>query len=315
MVPVVAFMNLKGGVGKTTLASNTIRSLASIGKVKILLMDLDSQCNLTQMFCSAEEIDQRSSRSVYQCFESRQFLKERPGPSDLKVSLYTNEIGSEIDIIYGSFETFRLAVSMPGGLVANAAIQHFYEFMDKAKREYELIVLDTNPSATFTTLCALDTANFLIAPITMDSFSMRGIHLLTHVLQGRYQWLANPKRVRIMPNRIPVTADARTLDRLEREERELRERFPHLQDSIMTSRIHESKLLSHKSCGGGFVADRRVWPMHRQWKARVKEDFDRAAQEILLSIREAFGDAAGHEENTLDAMRRQLEENPARAVG
>jgi cellulose biosynthesis protein BcsQ len=64
MVPVVAFMNLKGGVGKTTLAGNTIRSLADIEKLKILLIDLDSQCNLTQMFCSAEEIDRRAAAAA-----------------------------------------------------------------------------------------------------------------------------------------------------------------------------------------------------------------------------------------------------------
>ena len=315
MVPIVAFMNLKGGVGKTTLAGNIVRSLADIEKLKILLMDLDLQCNLTQVFCGSEEIDRRSGRSVYQCFDSRQFFKEPPGPSDLKISVYSNRRGSQIDMIYGSFDTFRLAVAMPGGLVANAAVQHFYNFMDKTRREYDLIVLDTNPSATFTTLCALDAANFLVAPITMDTFSMRGVHLLTNVLKGRYQWLANPKRVRILPNRIPVTSDARAQDRLDREEKEVRERFPHLQDSLMLNRIHEFKLLSHKAPDTGFIADRRIWPIHRAWRSRVVEDFNRAAKEILLSIKEAFGDAAGHQENTLDAMRRQLEENPARAVG
>jgi chromosome partitioning protein len=315
MVPVIAFMNLKGGVGKTTLAANTIRSLADIEKRKILLIDLDSQCNLTQVFCSADEIDRRSGRSVYQCFESKSFFKAPPTPSDLKVLLYKNDAGSVIDIIYGSFDTFRLAVAMPGGLASNAAVQHFYDFMDRARAEYDLIVLDTNPSATFTTLCALDAANFLVAPITMDTFSMRGIHLLTHVLKGRYQWLGNPRRVRIMPNRTPVSSDSRAMERLDRDEKELREKFPLLTDSIMVSRISESKLLSHKAPDGGFIADRRVWPMHKHWKARVKAEFDAAAREILLSVKEAFGDAAGHEENTLDAMRRQLEENPARLVG
>jgi hypothetical protein len=41
----------------------------------------------------------------------------------LKVQLYSNRAGSVIDMIYGSFETFRLAVAMHGGLVANAAVQ------------------------------------------------------------------------------------------------------------------------------------------------------------------------------------------------
>jgi hypothetical protein len=118
-----------------------------------------------------------------------------------------------------------------------------------------------------------------------------------------------------MPNRIPTSTDTKVQDRLDREEKAVRNSFPHLKDSIMVSRIHESKLLSNKAPDGGFVADRRLWAVLRPWQARVKADFDKAAKEILLSVREAFGDAAGHKENTLDAMRRQLEENPARLVG
>ena len=222
MVPVIAFMNLKGGVGKTTLAGNTIRSLADIAKLKILLMDLDFavQPHADVLLCRGHR--PRSGRSVYQCFESRHFFKEPPGPSDLKMMLYKNKIGQPHRY------RLRLVRDLPpcrrhaGRARANAAVQHFYNFMDKARAEYDLIVLDTNPSATFTTLCALDAANFLVAPITMDTFSMRGIHLLTHVLKGRYPWLGNPRCVRIMPNRIPVSTDTRALDRLEREEKEVR---------------------------------------------------------------------------------------------
>jgi len=309
MKPVVAFMNLKGGVGKTTLAGNTARALADVEKQKILLMDLDSQCNLTQLFCSADEIDRRAERSVYQCFESKQFLKQPPYPSDLKVGLYSSPTGGQVDIIFGSYETFRLAITAPGKLVPKAAAQHFGDFMQRARAEYDLIILDTNPSASFTTLCALDVANFLVAPITMDLFSLRGIHLIKQVLSDRYTWLGNPKRIRIFPNRIRrARSDAET-EMMERHEQEIRSRFPRLDSSIMTNRIHESRLLFQRAPGGGFIADRQIYAIHRRAKSKVCEDFEQAARELSLSLKEAFGDARYDGEANLRALRRRFKED------
>lgn len=313
MVPVIAFMNLKGGVGKTTLAANLARAIVDLQSTKILLMDLDSQCNLTQLFCPSSEIDQRSGRSVFQCFESRHFFKQPPTPGDLKVSLYSDSSGSQIDIIYGSFETFRLAV-LPGGLQVKAAVQHFEDFMTRAINEYDLIILDTNPSGTFTTLCALGVSNFLVAPVTLDNFSMRGVHLLTNVLSSRFPWLDNPKRVQLLLNRIPRTTDVSMLNRLDREEHDIRNNFPNLASSIMGNRIYESKLLANRQPQLGFVADRPIWPMLRPALAKVKRDFAEAANELLLAINRAFSYAETNVATTLGVMRNHFEEGHDRPL-
>ena len=189
-IPVVSFLTMKGGVGKTTLAANITRAIADVEKRKILLIDTDAQCNLTQIFAEPAEIDHKSARSIYQAFDGPHLY----GPDDLKHSIYTNRRnGSTIDLIFGSFETFALSVAATP-TVRERASERFKHFMRQAREAYDLVVLDTNPSATFTTMEALGASNFLVAPITFDGFSMRGIHLITHTLRDRYEWLRNPRQ-------------------------------------------------------------------------------------------------------------------------
>jgi cellulose biosynthesis protein BcsQ len=62
-VPILAYLTMKEGVGKTTLAANLTRGIAEARRRRILLIDADSQCNLTQLFLDSDQIDKR--RSIY----------------------------------------------------------------------------------------------------------------------------------------------------------------------------------------------------------------------------------------------------------
>jgi chromosome partitioning protein len=48
MPQVISFINMKGGVGKTTLAVNVAHGLASVHRKKVLIVDADPQFNATQ---------------------------------------------------------------------------------------------------------------------------------------------------------------------------------------------------------------------------------------------------------------------------
>jgi chromosome partitioning protein len=55
--PVIAVLNLKGGVGKTTLAAHVFRELFVAERLSILLVDLDPQYNLSQQLLAPPAYD------------------------------------------------------------------------------------------------------------------------------------------------------------------------------------------------------------------------------------------------------------------
>ena len=69
--PVIAFSNLKGGVGKTTLAAHLSSCLSHLNQLSILMIDLDPQANLSQFVLSQNRLGElvEHDRSVLSLFE------------------------------------------------------------------------------------------------------------------------------------------------------------------------------------------------------------------------------------------------------
>jgi hypothetical protein len=204
-------------------------------------------------------------------------------------TVYTNKTnGCRIDLVAGSFETFSFILAPPTR--QQQAAGSFNQFMNKAKSEYDLIIFDTNPSATFLTLQALAASDFLVAPITFDSFSLRGLDLIRRELGKKHEWLTNPRRIRIVPNKIRRASKDSDRARQEAEEQVIVAKFPHLEESIMLSRIHESGFLDNRlgKRGLGFVVDQNVLPMHKDNMDTVKSDFESVGRALWIALAEAF---------------------------
>lgn len=98
MKPIVSIVNHKGGVGKTTVTSNLAHQLALKGK-KVLVVDVDHQCNSTSIFCGMDIIETMTlhdvlqgadpSRCVYPTnYDGIFCLPNTPKTSTLEVELY-----------------------------------------------------------------------------------------------------------------------------------------------------------------------------------------------------------------------------------
>lgn len=203
--PVVTVMNLKGGVGKTTLTSQLAAVYQARNKNRVLLIDFDPQYNLTQLFYPGPQADEAIStdRSVISLFEKSRIHKPGlPSPADEWNTLSTEpfappardvlthsllgdaNLKGRLDLIFGQFEISKYAFSTDqAGL--ESVRENFLRSMDHLRSLYDLIILDTNPNATFLTRCALQASDRLIAPMFTDVYSLRGVRLLNRVIKDQ----------------------------------------------------------------------------------------------------------------------------------
>ncbi len=163
---ILAVVNQKGGVGKTTTAINLAASLALAGK-KILIVDSDPQGNSTSgLGFRKEEVD----TGVYDIYAERATVKDTVLSSDVQ-ELYI--IPSTIDLLAVEVEL----VSREGReyLLANA--------LKEIKEDYEYIFIDCPPSLGLLTLNALVAAEAVIVPVQCEYYSLEGLGLLTRTIR------------------------------------------------------------------------------------------------------------------------------------
>lgn len=198
--PVIALMNLKGGVGKTTVCAHVFSALQKERENRVLLIDLDPQYNLSQIFFQRTTVDTLGlmDSSVISLFEPSQLQGvESPGenwdfvnmtelafpPLDqIARRLIPAEGGrGRLDVIVGQFEIAKYAFIEDPPQRAQAR-ENFRKAIAALRAHYDFIVIDTNPSASFLTRCAIDVATRILAPVRADRLSLRGVRLLKKLL-------------------------------------------------------------------------------------------------------------------------------------
>ena len=224
-----AFMNLKGGVGKTVLTANIAREIVRQHNKKILLVDLDPQCSLSYLFAEPAEIDQMAKEgtaheTLYPEGKTRETLLDQARNIYKDSRLLGRPRAAKIDLVFGSIEIYRI-IAHSGANEREYCIQNFKAFMEAARKRYDFVFVDTNPSTNIATMCALDACEYIIAPMTMDIFSVRGILMLKDIFSDRFIWLReHPGRIIGIWNM--VASRLRHTDQLSTAERDFRAPIP-----------------------------------------------------------------------------------------
>ena len=159
---IIAMCNQKGGVGKTTTAINLGAALAEIGR-RVLVVDFDPQGALSVgLGVNAQELD----TTIYNLLIQRDHeIQDVVRPTSTP----------NLDIVPANIDLSAAEVQLVGEV---AREQILARVLRPIVDDYDVILIDCQPSLGLLTVNALTAAHGVIIPLECEFFAMRGVALL-----------------------------------------------------------------------------------------------------------------------------------------
>ncbi|USO02774.1 MAG: ParA family protein [Alphaproteobacteria bacterium] len=179
---VIAFVNHKGGVGKTTCVINFGAILAAMGK-RVLLVDLDAQGNLS----SGLRVP-TMSQSIYDCVAKN---------VDINTIIHRTYLPN-IDILPSSMHL--------SGMDAEA-FQNLKPYFDKIEKPYDYILIDCPPSLGVLMVMAIVSSTSIVIPLQCEFFALNGLITLISIIKKVERKFNKSINVRGI---LPTMLDARS---------------------------------------------------------------------------------------------------------
>lgn len=163
MAKIIAIVNQKGGVGKTTTCVNLVSELHEAGK-RVLLCDFDPQANST----SGMGVDKGVTQGVYDVIINGMDAKEAVAHSRYGDVLPSNKAlaGAGIEMINREGREFLLKGAL-----------------EQLRADYDFIFIDCPPSLELLTLNALCAADTLLVPVQSEYYALEGLSDLLNTVR------------------------------------------------------------------------------------------------------------------------------------
>jgi chromosome partitioning protein len=189
----ISFLNMKGGVGKTTLAVNIAGALAKLQGFKVLLVDLDPQYNATQYLVNLDYHPEYVNGDEPTVLDIMGGVMNVPSVIDgTKIVKTKNITLSEVTRnIFHSWDNKAVLDLIPGTLhlinleMAPRGYEHkLQNFINKISDQYDYIFIDCPPTFSVFLLSGFLASDYYVVPLKPDPLSSLGIPLLERVIDA-----------------------------------------------------------------------------------------------------------------------------------
>ena len=198
MATIITFFNHKGGVGKTTLAYNVAWGLSSIGK-RVLMIDADAQCNLTEITVEDRFLYGEEQQSLFGLEYNPEFFLENniykyfspyilPTIGTLHPNAKFYNKADNLKLLAGFIRFAELEDAVALSVSNVPGMTHIpnsmYEALQNLKKDVDCIIIDLSPALSAINQLLLMLSDYFIVPVNPGIFSRQALMNLNEIFRS-----------------------------------------------------------------------------------------------------------------------------------
>ncbi len=207
----LAVANRKGGVGKSTVTTMLAHGFAAIGDQRVLVVDLDTQCNSSMILTGGEKWDwaRRNRKTIADFFDEKydrpklrpdDYILHNVGDVEAPAGALSVLCGSlDLEDVENAFLHNRARAGQDLETAEEGTIARLHAMLSDFADAFDVVIFDCPPGLTFSTRAALRAVHKVIVPFRPDFVSSYAVDRISAVIEEKSQLeevLLTPKEKR-----------------------------------------------------------------------------------------------------------------------